>query len=126
MIAWIAKALGLQTLVVWLLVALLGVGSVWGYGALKYRAGLNDGKAAEALIWTQKMADLRLKLESDRKAAQAKIDDIEKKYIEQRQLADLLDEQLELAIHEIEAGGGDGRRPAVRKRIAEVLDRIGR
>jgi hypothetical protein len=124
-IGWIAKALGLNTLIVWALVALFGVGSVWGYGALKYRAGVNDGKAAEALVWTQKMADLRLKLESDRKAAQAKIDDTEKKYLEQRQLADLLDEQLELAIHELEAGGGAGG-PALRRRLSRALDAIGR
>lgn len=125
MIGWIAKALGLNTLIVWALVALIGVGSIYGYGWTRYRAGVADGEAAEALVWTQKMADLRLKLESDRKAAQAAIDDIERKYHEQRQLAEALDEELELAIHELEAGGGAGG-PAVRKRIAKALDRIGR
>lgn len=125
MIGWIAKALGLNTLIVWALVALFGVGSVWGYGTLKYRAGVSDGKTAETLVWTQKMADLRLKLESDRRAAQVKIDDIEKKYLEQRQLADLLDAELENAIHEIEAGGSAGG-PALRRRLSRALDAIGR
>lgn len=125
MIGWIAKALGLNTLIVWTLVALFVVGSVWGYGALKYRAGVSDGKTAETLVWTQKMADLRLKLESDRRAAQVKIDDIEKKYLEQRQLADLLDEQLEFVIHEIGAGDGSVA-PAIRRKLSNALDKIGR
>lgn len=124
MIAAIARALGLNTLIVWALVAMLGVGSVWGYGALKYRAGVSEGKAAEALAWTQKMADLRLKLEADRRAAQAKIDDIEKQYFEQRQLAELLDAELEAIIHEIETGGDS--RPAVSRRLSNALDKIGR
>ena len=124
MIGWIAKALGLNTLIVWALVALFGVGSVWGYGALKYRAGVSEGKAAEALVWTQKMADLRQKLESDRRAAQVKIDDIEKKYLEQRQLADLLDAELENAIHELENSGDPGKR-GLSRRLSNILAKIG-
>lgn len=125
MIGWIAKALGLNTLIVWALVAMLGVGSVWGYGALKYRAGVNEGRAAEALVWTQKMADLRLKLEADKRTAQVKIDDIEKKYFEQRQLAEALDEELEILIHELETGGDAGK-PAVSRRLSNLLNRTGR
>ena len=124
MIAVIAKALGLNTLIVWALVALLGVGSVWGYGTLKYRAGIAEGKAAEALIWTKKMADLRLKLESDRKVAQATINDIEKKYFEQRQLAEALDAELELAIHELEVSGD--AKPALSRRLSNALNKVGR
>ncbi len=125
MIGWIAKALGLNTLIVWALVAVLGVGSVWGYGALKYRAGVNEGRAAEALVWTQKMADLRLKLEADRRASQVKIDDIEKKYLEQRQLAEALDEELEMLVHELEAGDDAGK-PAVSRRLSALLNKIGK
>lgn len=125
MIGWIAKALGVNTLIVWALVAVLGVGSVWGYGALKYRSGVNEGRAAEALLWTQKMADLRLKLEADRRAAQVKIDDIEKKYFEQRQLAEALDEELEILVHELETGPDAGK-PALSRRLSNVLNKIGK
>jgi len=125
MIGWIAKALGLQTLVVWALVAVLGVGSVWGYGALKYRAGVNEGRAAETLVWTQKMAELRARNEADKRTAQAKIDDIEKKYFEQLQLANALDEELEILIHELETGGDAGK-PAVSRRLSNVLNKIGK
>lgn len=125
MIAWVAKAFGLNTLIVWALVALLGVGSVWGYGALRYGAGKSDGRATEALVWTQRMADLRAKNEADKKAAQVKIDDAEKKYVEQRQLADMLDAELENAIHELENSGDPGKR-ALSRRLSNVLDKIGR
>jgi hypothetical protein len=125
MIGWIAKALGLNTLIVWALVALLGVGSVWGYGAVKYRAGKSDGAAGEALVWTQRMADLRAKNEADKKITQTKIDDTEKKYFEQLALATLLDAELENAIHELENSGDPGKR-ALSRRLSNVLDKIGR
>jgi outer membrane lipopolysaccharide assembly protein LptE/RlpB len=124
-IGWVAKALGLNTLIVWALVALLGVGSVWGYGAIKHRAGVNEGRAAEAAIWSQHMADLRAKNEAEKRTAQAKIDDIEKKYFEQRQLAEALDAELEVLIHELETGDDAGK-PAVSRRLSNVLNKTGR
>lgn len=125
MILWIARALGLNTLIVWALVALLGVGSVWGYGALKFRSGVADGKAAEALVWTQRMAELRARNEADKKITQTKIDDTEKKYFEQLALAAALDAELENAIHELENSGDPGKR-ALSRRLSNVLDKIGK
>lgn len=125
MIAWIARATGLHTIIVWIAIAAIGAFGLWGYGALNYRAGLREGKTVEALAWTQKMTELRLKLEQDRKAAQAKIDDIEKQYHEQRQLAVLLSDELEIILRELEAGDDAGK-PALSGRLSVVLDKIGR
>jgi hypothetical protein len=125
MIGWIAKALGLNTLIVWALVALLSVSSVWGYGAVQYRAGKSDGAAGEALVWTQRMADLRAKNEADKKITQTKIDDIEQRYVRAAELVNMLDAELENAIHELENSGDPGKR-ALSRRLSNVLDKIGR
>lgn len=125
MIAAIARLLGLNTLVVWVVIAALAGGSLWGYGAYKYRQGITEGTHREQLAWATKMAELRAENERKLLAAQAEIDRIESETLSQQKRADEAEAQLEELIHDNEttAPGGGAVLP---KRLSDGLNAQGR
>lgn len=124
MIATIARALGINTLVTYALVAMLGVGSLWGYGALKYRAGKADGALTEQTLWLTKMAELRAENERKRRIAQTEIDRIESEVLSQQRRAAEAEAALEEIIHEFETDAPSGA--LLPRKLSNSLNKIGR
>ena len=83
------------------------------------------GAQQERILWEEARRKMIAQNEAARRAAQAEIDDIELKYLEQWQLAQTLDAEPEAAVHEIENGDGAGK-PALSRRLSNVLNKIGR
>lgn len=124
MIATIARALGINALVAYALIALIGASSVWGYGALKYRAGKADGALTEQTMWLTKMAEVRAENERKRQAAQAQINRIESEVLSQQKRAAEAETALEEIIHEIETDAPVGA--LLPRKLSIQLDKIGR
>lgn len=125
---WIAKALGLNVLVVWALAAVLVGGGFWTYGTLQYRAGRAEGTRLERLAWEEEARALRRQMDAERRAAQTAIDEIERTYAEQRQSDAAAIQTLEETLTEIEAdnASGDHLQPALPRRLRDQLQQIGR
>lgn len=125
MIAAVARLLGLNTLVVWLIVALAAGGSLWGYGAYQYRAGKTEGALVEQTKWLTKMAELRAENERRRQAAQAEIDRIEAETLSQQKRAEEAEAHLEELIHDNETTAPSGG-AILPKRLSDGLNAQGR
>lgn len=103
--------------------AVLGLVAVWGYGAKRYR----DGVQGERLVWAEKVRREAAALGRERAAAQARIDQLAAE-----RLADATDWALERAaledqIEKEKADAEDGAcPPALSRGLSERLDRIGR
>lgn len=124
MISTIARALGLNALAVYAIIAAILIGSVWGYGHLKYRAGLSEGALTEQVKWLDKMAEVRAENERKRQAAQAQINRIEKTVIDEQKRADQAEAALEELIHETENAAPSGA--VLPKRLSDGLNAQGR
>lgn len=110
------------------IIAVLVIG-VWGYGVLKYRSGLADGKADERAVWEEAQRSLRDQLYQERRAAQAKIDDIERQYLAEKDRDRRNIESLEQTIKDMEeADAADPASPRILfpRRLSDSLNTIGR
>ena len=108
----------------------IAVLAVLAWGSMRYHAGKIDGIAQERIAWEEARRKLLAQLEEQRKAAQAKIDTLERDYLAGRQgdalaIADL-EEQLRQKEQD-DAKSGAGPRPAaIPGGVAKTLDAIGR
>lgn len=122
MIKFIAQALGLDTLLIYAVIALLiGVGCIW-WSAHQYNKGYDAGQSHERIAWEEQRKRDLAKQAAKVAADQAKIDQIE---AENQALESQLTETqnaLEEAIH---ADGAD-QKPAMSKNVAKALNGVGR
>ncbi|MBZ9807709.1 hypothetical protein [Mesorhizobium sp. ESP-6-2] len=122
MIGTIARLLGLDTLLVYAILALLAGGGIWAWSAHRYNTGYSAGELHERAAWEKERALLERLAEVERKAKQAKIDQIEAENLAlEGQLAETQN-ALEEAIH---ADGAD-KKPAMSKNVARALNGVGR
>ena len=133
MLYTVARFLGVDKLVagalVYGLIALIGVGSIWGYGALRYQAGKSYGISIERIAWEEARRKLLIQLEAERKARQSVIDRIEAEYLDRRDddLAKI--QSLENTINELErenAQNPGACQCGLPKRLRDSLAPIGR
>ncbi|PSJ60734.1 hypothetical protein [Pseudaminobacter soli (ex Li et al. 2025)] len=124
MISTIARALGLNALAVYAIIAVALIGSVWGYGHLRYRAGLSEGALTEQVKWLDKMAEVRAENERKRQAAQAQINRIESEFLSQQKRAAEAETALEEIIHEIETDAPLGA--LLPRKLSNQLNATGR
>ncbi|MBS7741426.1 MULTISPECIES: hypothetical protein [unclassified Chelatococcus] len=62
----VASAIGVPPIAIYLVLAILAAGGIWGYGALRY----HDGVATERAVWRARQAELVI----ERNAAIARAD----------------------------------------------------
>ncbi|TGV26324.1 hypothetical protein [Mesorhizobium sp. M4B.F.Ca.ET.143.01.1.1] len=122
MIAAIARALGLDSLVVYAVIALVAGGGFLLWSAHKYNAGYADGSSHERAAWVAQREEDQAKQLAKVAADQRKIDQIEADNLAlQGQLAET-QVALETAIH---TEGAD-QKPAMSKNVAKALNGVGR
>ncbi|MCL6708609.1 hypothetical protein M8R20_16570 [Pseudomonas sp. R2.Fl] len=105
------------------------------FGFLVWPGWLNDAREAgalgERLVWMEKQRRMDIKLEADRKAAQAKIDAAELSMINAMAESAIRTSELERAIAEEKANakddpvGGVAACPAMPERVRNALNGIG-
>ncbi|MBZ9922271.1 hypothetical protein LB579_31845, partial [Mesorhizobium sp. BR1-1-7] len=99
MIGTIARFLGLDTLLVYAIMALLAGGGIWAWSAHKYSQGYSAGSAHERQAWIDQREEDKAKQLAKAAADQRKINQIEADYLAaQGQLAEA-QAALEEAIH---------------------------
>ncbi|MBZ9873066.1 hypothetical protein LB542_19655 [Mesorhizobium sp. BR1-1-9] len=122
MIGTIARALGIDTLLIYAVIALLAGGGIWAWNAHKFNQGYSAGELHERQAWEKERALLERLAEVERKAKQAKIDQIEADNLAlEGQLA-----ETQNALEEAIRANGADQRPAMSKGVAKVLNGIGR
>lgn len=122
MIGAIAKFLGLDSLVVYAIIAVLAGGGIWAWSAHKYNAGWSAGELHERQAWeeTRKrdLAKQAAKIASD----QEKIDQIEAANLAlQAQVA-----EAQNALEEAIKAEGADQKPALPKSLSKAVNREGR
>lgn len=102
---------------------------VWGYGVWNYGVGKTDGIAQERAVWEEAQRKLQAQMDAERRAAQQKIDEIERQYLAEKDRDRRNIESLEQAIKDMEAdNAADSNRPSavVPRGVVRQLDKIGK
>lgn len=133
MIAAIARLTGIPALAVWAIMIVLAGGAIWAWGNHQHRAGHNEGRSVERVVWEKAMQDMRAQMDAERRQAQAQIDKIEQDYLEGRKHDAVLIAALEAAIAQMESEDAEADndtgpvcRPALPRGLSRQLDAIGR
>lgn len=130
MIGSIARFFGLNTVLVWALVAILGAGGIWGWGAYKHHQGYQAGTGAERIIWEEAAHKLRMEGARRLAAAQATIDQLDRELYAADKRAAMADERFEQARREQDAEDATSDAPPrqgfIPRRIARALNQVGR
>lgn len=118
----IARFLGLDTLVVYAIIALLAGGGFWAWSVHKYNAGYSAGSAHERQAWVNQREEDQAKQLAKVAADQRKINQIEADYLAlQGQIA-----ETQNALDEALAADGADQKPAMPKSVAKALNGVGR
>lgn len=122
MIGTIARFLGLDSLIVYVLIAALAGGGVWAWSAHKYSQGYSAGELHERTAWEKVQREALAKQAAQKAADQARIDQIEAEY-------QLLQEQLDAAraeafLEEAIRKDAQDNKPVFPKSIAHALNGV--
>jgi hypothetical protein len=124
MISTIAKALGLDTLIVYAVIALLAGGGLWAYSAYHYNEGYNAGELHERAAW-QKQRDIDIAArEAERKATQAEIDRLAAEL--QLDAQKRKDDQADADLAKAQAASPSKKNVCLPRNVGRALNRVGR
>jgi hypothetical protein len=121
----IAKFLGLDSLVIYAIIAVLAGGGIWAWSAHRYNAGYDAGSIHERALWVTQREEDEAKQLAKVAADQRRIDQIEADYLVlQQQTAESLAAQA--ALEEALKASGADQKPAMPKSVAKALNGVGR
>lgn len=121
MIGAVARFLGLDSLIVYAIIAVLAGGGIWAWSAHRYNAGYNAGSAHERIAWEETRKRDLAKQAARIAADQARIDQIEADYqVLQQQAAESQAAQAALE----EALRGADQKPVMPKSISKALNGV--
>lgn len=122
MIGTIARFLGLDTLLVYAILALLAGGGIWAWSAHKYTQGYSAGELHERAAWEDVQRKALAAAAAQKAADQARIDQIEADYLalQERLNQKIAEDFLEEAIRK----DGQDNKPVFPKSIVRALNGI--
>ncbi len=122
MIGVLARFLGLDSLLVYAVIALLAGGGFWAWSAHKYNAGYSAGEIHERQAWEKVQREALAKQAAQKAADQARIDQIEADYLALQER--LNQERAEAVLEEAIRKDGQDQRPALPKSISRALNGV--
>ncbi|WP_192248439.1 hypothetical protein [Mesorhizobium caraganae] len=124
MIGTVAKLLGLDSLIVYVIIAVLAGGGIWAWSAHRYHAGYNAGSAHERIAWQEQREKDLAQQAADKRAAQAEIDRLEAEL--QLEAQQRKDDQADADLQKAQAASPTKKNICLPREVGRAMNRQGR